>query len=972
MHQKLKTKINQKHMHHLHKKLVTKNGWYAFWHVQMYHQHIQWTILALVVVMVGVVTVAQIKPGWLDSRNRSNASATAPELPRTYINSSVSTAPVTGQTINVPAGGDFQAALNSANYGDQIVLQAGATYTGNFTLPYKASGTGWITIRSSNMAGLPAEGTRVSPANASAMPKIITPATEPILSTAKVAAIAGSTVPAGVHNYRFMGIEFGVAAGVSQNYGLIEIGRGPKDYDANGQYVVPNQQEVNQLPYNIVFDRVYVHGNNTGNLSHGFALNGAATAIVDSYVANIHGDGYDTQAIFGFNGTGPYKIANNYLEGAGENILFGGSDAAKAILTPSDIEIRNNYVTKPLSWKPTSFYDDPNRGTVTTCSYGPCWTVKNLFELKNAKRVQVEGNIFQNNWVQGQDGTAILITVRNQDCTAPWSTVTDVTFSKNKVAGANNGFTVLAYDNEVEPNDPYGKCAGHPSYQWGSAGTYRVALTNNLFTDIGGPAWGTQGGTAIRLLSGSIKGGPESVTIDHNTMVQTWTYLVADGYVSGAYEAKQNAKITNNIFAHNGYALYGSNSITPGPTLTNYFPGIDFQKNVMAPGNAAVQGVTASSYGNFQTGNYFPTTTDWSTSGFADLTSYALKAGIYKNAGTDGKDLGADINALNTVLSGVVQGTSSGGVYVPPTIASKSHLNLNPASVSFSAVVGDPAPAAKTITLSNSGAASSSWASSSSGDWCHVTPLSGNLASGGSANLSVSVDAPDAAHVGTFPCTINIVDVNADNSPQSINISYAVTASPTSGDTVSPVVVLTTPANGATVSGNVAMSATATDNVIVDIVYFFIDDAYAGSDTTAPYTFSWNSTLVANGSHRVVAYGWDKSGNRGDSAIDTITVSNAPGSTSVTPSITSYSVTSKDSTSATITWTTSQPTVGSIKYGSVKTYLNLSAADGVSKTTHSITLTGLSAKSAYYYQIIASNVNGSATTSTSSFRTKPR
>src|SRR5207245_8966262 len=102
--------------------------------------------------------------------------------------------PPTGPTITVPAGGDFQAALNAAPLNSVIVLQAGATYSGNFTLPNK-TGTGWIYIQSSALSSLPAPGTRISPAQAGLMPKILDTSGNPALQTATAA-----------HHYRFVRI----------------------------------------------------------------------------------------------------------------------------------------------------------------------------------------------------------------------------------------------------------------------------------------------------------------------------------------------------------------------------------------------------------------------------------------------------------------------------------------------------------------------------------------------------------------------------------------------------------------------------------------------------------------------------------------------------------------------------------------------------------------------------------------------
>jgi hypothetical protein len=44
---------------------------------------------------------------------------------------------------------------------------------------------------------------------------------------------------------------------------------------------------------------------------------------------------------------------------------------------------------------------------------GTAWSVKNLLELKHARRVRVEGNVFESNWSQAQDGFAIVLTVRD-------------------------------------------------------------------------------------------------------------------------------------------------------------------------------------------------------------------------------------------------------------------------------------------------------------------------------------------------------------------------------------------------------------------------------------------------------------------------------------------------------------------------------------------------------------------------------
>jgi len=505
--------------------------------------------------------------------------AASPELPRQAVNTDLPTP--TGKTITLAAGGDFQAALNTAALGDVIVLQAGATYSGPFTLPNK-SGSGWIIVRSSaSDSSLPPPGARVSPSDASAMAKIITPNLQndwpPAVQTA-----------AGAHHYRFIGIEF-TAAPSTYTYNLVQL----------GWY----ETDPSQLPHDIIIDRCYVHADPVKGARRGVSLNGNSMAVIDSYVSDFKEVGSDSQGVFGFNGFGPFKIVNNYIEAASENILFGGAAPRIAGLVPSDIEIRHNLFSKPLSWK----QGDP--------SYvGLDYSVKNLLELKIAQRVLIDGNEFKNTWPAAQQGWAILFTPRAESGAAPQAVVQDVTFTNNVIHDVARGFDL----------------AGSDSAPDNTQRTFRIAVHNNLFYALNGASNGP--GDFITLVANGIP----DLSFDHNTVLDTGAIGNIDSGTPSTGFVFQN-----NIIPHNDYGLTSPKGVG-NPTLTYYFPGAVFQKNV----------IVTPQWGNlYPQNNFFPPSLD--QVGFVDLAGNNFRlssSSAYKNAASDGKDLGVDFDALKAAL----------------------------------------------------------------------------------------------------------------------------------------------------------------------------------------------------------------------------------------------------------------------------------------------------------------------------------
>ncbi|HEY0140183.1 MAG TPA: Ig-like domain-containing protein [Thermoanaerobaculia bacterium] len=114
------------------------------------------------------------------------------------------------------------------------------------------------------------------------------------------------------------------------------------------------------------------------------------------------------------------------------------------------------------------------------------------------------------------------------------------------------------------------------------------------------------------------------------------------------------------------------------------------------------------------------------------------------------------------------------------------------------------------------------------------------------------------------------------------------------GDTIAPTTLITAPAAGATVSATVSVTATASDNVGVSRVEFFLDGTLQSTDTTSPYAWSWNSTTAANGAHVLQSKAYDAANNAGTSTSISVTVSNGGGGTSA--SVGGWKITQTNST----------------------------------------------------------------------------
>jgi uncharacterized protein YjdB len=454
-----------------------------------------------------------------------NAIANLAELPRA---SASTTYPSPSRQVRVAAGANLQSAIDAAQPGDELLLAPGATFTGNFVLPNKGSSTAWITIRSDvSDASLGAPGTRMTPSRAASanLAKIVTPNNWPAVATALSA-----------HHYRLTGLNIGAVSPAFDVNGLIRLGDGSSA-----------QNSLSLVAHDLVVDRVFVHGQSNQSIRRCVSLQSSATAIIDSWISDCHSNEGDSQGIIGWNGPGPYLIRNNHIEGGHQGVFFGGADPTISNLSPSDISLIGNHITRPTSWSGV-------------------WQTKTIIETKNARRMLIEGNVIENVWVSGQVGFAVLIKSENQSGGAPWSQSTDITVRYNRIRNAGSGINLAA-----------------------SPGSYtavpaaRLSVYDNAIENLGVAPY-TGDGIPLQLL-----GKLTDVVIAHNSWSNAGNMAIS---FDGGSETR--TVIHSNIIPNGNYGVKGSGMASGTSTLNYYAPGGLFSYDVIPGADCAYYPSTTS------------------------------------------------------------------------------------------------------------------------------------------------------------------------------------------------------------------------------------------------------------------------------------------------------------------------------------------------------------------------------------------
>ena len=519
------------------------------------------------------------------------------------------------------SGGDytpaqFQNALNDAGTANEkriITVDAGLTLTGQWTMPANAD-QNWILIRSSAHASLP-EGKRVFPSDASNMFKIQNSNVD-----APIIFAAGS------NHIRIIGAEITIDPAAMPDYpdgfqgGLVRFGQNIGGSATN-------------LPKFIGIDRSYVHGHPNKNTNRGIQAHGEDLFIIDSYISDFHSNGFDAQAVL-FLDVKRGKILNCTLIGSGENFMWGGAGLSIPGYVVGDVEYLRNHMYHPREWKENG----PNFA-------GQDWVEKNLFELKTAARILLFGNYFGGTtdaqggyWPDAQSKAINIKLEQNSSGPTTCELMEDITIYKNFGKNMHAGVDV------VGRTVPAQGCTNKPD---------RVLVRDNVF-ELDAATWTPEADASSGTwnATGWSLSGTEDLHVLHNTTINAnptqggcIPSLFSDGMLMLVGDPV-TTKWAGFIFRDNisdyrgcGVAGGGSNGNNATASLDGVYTGWIFTNN----------GIMRSA----GPGPNYPAGQLWVTSWGPQLINfnsgldgnYRVASGsTWKNAASDGRDVGADVD----------------------------------------------------------------------------------------------------------------------------------------------------------------------------------------------------------------------------------------------------------------------------------------------------------------------------------------